>query len=300
MNQIFLSYSRTDQPFALKLAEDLRKSGIDVWIDRDDITPAEHWDEEIQRGLDASTGVAVLISRASVNSDNVLNEINYAIEQKKPVWPLLIETNIIKPLNINRLQHIDFTDSYEFGLVQLLGSFQHKTVEKPAARAERKNQWIIAIVAAAVLIVVSFFLMRGSFSSNMPAAPDVVKSTGPQPLLNGSWITDEITNPFDPNDKYTLEFNISTANAQPTGSIESRSTANGKGYHSRKAFTGGKTEGNKFSFFTMEESIQGSEKFRYKNYYTGTFSDDSLQFTISSDRPWDFPEQYLVARSIRK
>ena len=31
--QIFFSYSRADAAFALKLGEDLKKAGVDIWID---------------------------------------------------------------------------------------------------------------------------------------------------------------------------------------------------------------------------------------------------------------------------
>jgi hypothetical protein len=37
---VFLSYSRSDLEFALRLKNDLQKRGIDVWMDQEDIQPA--------------------------------------------------------------------------------------------------------------------------------------------------------------------------------------------------------------------------------------------------------------------
>lgn len=33
--QIFISYSKKDAPFALKLADELEKKGLNVWVDRE-------------------------------------------------------------------------------------------------------------------------------------------------------------------------------------------------------------------------------------------------------------------------
>ena len=42
-NFIFISYARTDEAFAVKLARDLRDKGVNVWIDQFDIYPGEKW-----------------------------------------------------------------------------------------------------------------------------------------------------------------------------------------------------------------------------------------------------------------
>lgn len=120
VEKIFFSYSRADAKFALKLGEDLREAGMNIWIDQLDIPPGETWDEEIQKALENAACMLVILSKTSVESDNVLNEINYALETKKQVIPILIENDLRKPFNINRLQHIDFTVSYDSGRTLLL------------------------------------------------------------------------------------------------------------------------------------------------------------------------------------
>ena len=47
----FFSYCREDSDFALRLAEDLKAAGANVWIDQLDIEPGMPWDREVEDAL---------------------------------------------------------------------------------------------------------------------------------------------------------------------------------------------------------------------------------------------------------
>jgi hypothetical protein len=113
----FLSYSRTDERFALRLAQDLRAQGVAMWVDQLDIRPSEHWDRAIERAVRDCSGLVVILSPRSVASDNVADEISYAIDSGKTVLPVMIEKCVL-PLRITRMHVIDATKSYEKALQQ--------------------------------------------------------------------------------------------------------------------------------------------------------------------------------------
>ena len=115
----FLSYSRADSSFALRFATDLRERGIAMWVDQLDIRPSEHWDRAIERAVRECRGLVVIISPRSTASDNVADEISFAIDSGKPVLPVMIEKCTL-PLRITRMQVIDATGSYERALQQCL------------------------------------------------------------------------------------------------------------------------------------------------------------------------------------
>lgn len=115
----FLSYSRTDEKFALRLAKDLRAAGVAVWIDQLDIRPSEHWDKAIERAVKNCRGLVVILSPRSVASDNVADEISYAIDSGKSVLPVRIEACTL-PLRLTRKQVVDATGSYDRALKQCL------------------------------------------------------------------------------------------------------------------------------------------------------------------------------------
>jgi hypothetical protein len=118
---IFFSYSRQDADFVLQLGKDLRNAGVDIWLDQLDIKPGERWDVAIQESLSECGQLLVVLSPASVASANVLDEVSFALEQGKPVIPVLIADCEI-PFRLRRLQHVDFRPDYATALKHVLDS----------------------------------------------------------------------------------------------------------------------------------------------------------------------------------
>ncbi len=119
----FMSYSRDDSAFALRLAQDLKAAGATVWLDQLDIKAGTSWDNAIEDALNAATHMLIILSPASSRSSNVRNEISYAMEQGKIVIPVLY-TECTVPLQLQRSQRIDFRADYARGLTTLVHQLQ--------------------------------------------------------------------------------------------------------------------------------------------------------------------------------
>ena len=115
----FFSYSRDDSEFAVHLAEDLKAAGENVWLDQLDIEPGTPWDREVQKALANCPRMLVILSPTSVSSDNVLDEVSFALSKQKKVIPVLYRECDI-PFRLARLQFIDFRTDYARGLKALL------------------------------------------------------------------------------------------------------------------------------------------------------------------------------------
>ena len=120
-SKIFFSYSRFDSPFALKLASDLREAGANIWIDQIDIPAGNHWDAAVEKALDNSATVLVILSPTSIVSPNVMDEVSFALESGKRIIPVMF-VECLTPFRLRRLQRVDFTREYSAGLNQLLHS----------------------------------------------------------------------------------------------------------------------------------------------------------------------------------
>jgi hypothetical protein len=116
---LFISYSRVDSEFAIKLVRDLKAGGVAAWLDQVDIGPGVNWDEQIERALGLAEVVLVILSQHSATSENVKNEISHALELKKQVVPIVV-TKAPVPLIITRLQREDFTGNYEAAFSKLM------------------------------------------------------------------------------------------------------------------------------------------------------------------------------------
>ena len=115
----FFSYSRDDSEFVLRLAGDLKAARASVWMDQLDIVPGQRWDRAVEDALANCPCMIVILSPASVNSTNVMDEVSFALEEKKTVIPV-IHKDCAVPFRLRRLQHVDFRQDYGRGLKELL------------------------------------------------------------------------------------------------------------------------------------------------------------------------------------
>jgi serine phosphatase RsbU (regulator of sigma subunit) len=134
----FLSYARKDSAFALRLAEDLKAAGANVWLDQLDIRPGQLWDREVEQALAACSEMLVVLSPASVVSSGVMDEVAFALEERKTVIPIIHEDCNI-PLRLRRPQRVDFRPDYALGLKTLMRALttEHRGDGREQADIER-------------------------------------------------------------------------------------------------------------------------------------------------------------------
>jgi hypothetical protein len=104
MADVFLSYSRDDEPKARQLAETLTARRLDMWVDCD-IPPGHDFSEVIQHQLDHATCVVVLWSRASIASEYVRDEAT-AAKERGALVPVLID-DVRPPLGFRQRQVVN-------------------------------------------------------------------------------------------------------------------------------------------------------------------------------------------------
>lgn len=88
MGHIFISYSRDDSDYALRLTRRLIGEGFDVWID-ERIDYGEDWEREIFEAIDNCDAFVCIMTPAAYASNWVLRECHYAERRDKPPFPLL-------------------------------------------------------------------------------------------------------------------------------------------------------------------------------------------------------------------
>lgn len=87
--KVFLSYARNDTEIALRLRDDIRSLGFDVWIDKE-LTGGQVWWNEILSRIRECDVFVLSVSDSSVNSLACMREMAYAESLGKTVIPALI------------------------------------------------------------------------------------------------------------------------------------------------------------------------------------------------------------------
>jgi hypothetical protein len=133
--QVFISYQRTDEAFARRVHEHLVGAGVRTWMDQYDIPVGAYWPDEIDRGLAASDIVVGILSPDAVESRNVKNEWDWALQRDKRL--LLLMTRLTEiPHRYVSINYIDATTADQAGALDaLLHTLGVETQAAPVAAA---------------------------------------------------------------------------------------------------------------------------------------------------------------------
>jgi hypothetical protein len=122
---IFLCHSSGDKETVRKLAEDLRKLGINAWFDAWEIRPGDSLIEKISHGIEQSAYFAAVLSSNSKHSKWRASELESVLADqissgKRTVIPVIAEATDV-PVFLKSLQYIDLTKGWGLGLLRLCG-----------------------------------------------------------------------------------------------------------------------------------------------------------------------------------
>jgi hypothetical protein len=103
-------------------------------VDQLDILGGQRWDRAVETALQTCQGMIAVLSPDALASNNVMDEVSYALEERKIIIPILLHACTI-PFRLRRVQYIDFTADYQTGFPQLLRALRIDQALQPRAPA---------------------------------------------------------------------------------------------------------------------------------------------------------------------
>lgn len=154
--KVFISYSRDDREFVERVVESLRNSAIDVWFDYH-LLSGQDWDDALEEQILNCDHMIIVLSKTSVASDNVKNEMRFAMDHQKHIHPIYIEDCSV-PLSMRRMHYIDFVKmGYDKGinrLVQDINQDKGTRSSKQASSSRSSKVWkLLAGIIIGILII---------------------------------------------------------------------------------------------------------------------------------------------------
>jgi hypothetical protein len=171
MPTVFLSYARTDAEMVDRIAADLKAEGINVWLDRDRLTPGESWVEQIEGAIKRSDFLLFFISRNSLKSKWAMAEYRATFTSLREtggtrIIPVLLEEVGELPPFLAHIQYADFTKSYYAGVRSLVRALQDPTGPKPNEIIDSKK--LAAQVAGEVAKILGLEQTAARRTSGLP------------------------------------------------------------------------------------------------------------------------------------
>ena len=139
----FMSYGREDTVKQRRIVRELRERGINLWVDVENLTPGTPtWEREIEKAIRASTGIIVLLSPESNNSEWVRREISFGEQHRKRIFPVLIEgdDDTSTPLRLANHQRVDLRTEFNAGLDELATALKDYIDVKQGIAAQSRPQ----------------------------------------------------------------------------------------------------------------------------------------------------------------
>jgi len=125
--QIFICYAREDFDYAMRLFDDLERSGVSPWLDKENLLGGEKWELIIKHAITSSSYVLILLSERAITKRGFIHkEIKHALEVSEEfpesaifIIPIRLE-KCEPPSRLNVLQWVDLFPDYEAGFKRLL------------------------------------------------------------------------------------------------------------------------------------------------------------------------------------
>ena len=90
MVSVFVSYADVDSQMVEQITSYLEAVGYQVWMDRATITGGEMWRARVVEAIEESDVFILALSPDSATSKHVLQELNIADAEAKPILPIMI------------------------------------------------------------------------------------------------------------------------------------------------------------------------------------------------------------------
>ena len=99
---VFISYSRGDQPFVRRLYEALGEKQRRAWVDWEGIPPTADWLREVFAAIESADTFVFVLSAASLASNVCMREVEHAMKCRKRLVPLAVQSRWALASNMGR------------------------------------------------------------------------------------------------------------------------------------------------------------------------------------------------------
>ena len=107
---IFVSYSSRDLEHVGALQSELSETPITVYVAEHSMLPGYHISESIKRSISECDQFVLVWSRNARESEWVLQELGQAVLLRKPILPIVLDSDTRLPESISGIKFVSFVD----------------------------------------------------------------------------------------------------------------------------------------------------------------------------------------------
>jgi hypothetical protein len=138
----FISYSRQEVTFVDSFTRELEKHGVRTWVDFRNLVPGHSWQEQLDAGVANADAVLLVVSKSSMASSAVMDEVKKSIAASKRIVMILFEPCPIHS-HLKGREWVDLTRDFSSAIQQLksiLAQPEGKMTTSPPEKYVREKQ----------------------------------------------------------------------------------------------------------------------------------------------------------------
>jgi hypothetical protein len=117
---VFISYTRSDELYAIELTDKLTANKVNIWLDMLNVQSDADWYDEVDSAMENCGLMIAVISRDSINDETAIFERQNFDLSGKLILPAMFHRCDTSPYDLHWLTPIDFTRDFQLGLHNLL------------------------------------------------------------------------------------------------------------------------------------------------------------------------------------
>ena len=138
MKKIFVSYAHEDGHAAVQITEALTKSGLDPWLDAQELRSGDNVLERIGHALEEADVYILILSRIALTKPWVSTEMRMAmtreIEMRRPRVVVLRLDDCQLPIEVRHKLFLDFREDFATTLDELVANLRDETRVVPTPK----------------------------------------------------------------------------------------------------------------------------------------------------------------------
>jgi hypothetical protein len=192
---VFISHASEDNDITKRIYDALISDGIDAWVDFEKLNAGDQWDVKVQEALNAASAGLVVLSKASLASEQCRGEWQTLITLDRPLFVALIEplSDAEFPFSLRTFQYVNLTSDFDPRLRRIIDAIKSqgrpdKTPEPqegqplpplPKPPPDRRGALAGVLIAAIVIValMISRVIMRDLTPTATPTLPPTATVT---------------------------------------------------------------------------------------------------------------------------
>jgi hypothetical protein len=117
---VFISYAQEDSEAARRIYKELKRAGLNPWLDDELLLPGQIWGDEIKKAISKSKFFIVLLSSKTAKERYAVKQLRMAMDVLNSAIPVRLDSCEIPYEKLKDIEYVDLFPDWNKGILRIL------------------------------------------------------------------------------------------------------------------------------------------------------------------------------------